>query len=254
MNNLFFRKKIIIVGAVLLAAIICTIIIIYQLSQTSRNEPLTIKNINNYPIKNDATYITSNIYSQVIRPLMGGVKNPRHTASIRSSSFKAQNNKPTGTVSFMLDVETLERSWKINLHYTDTGKLKPSGVVSSCPTSADRIYIGDINCQDWSMNTPSAEFYNNDILAQKTPYSNQFFSIHTSPQDDKNIFVAIKLFEANSINTSDKAKEDYRILKEKSLKWIRDTGANPNDYIIEWRDYKGRPMERNRGTPGSSEL
>lgn len=247
LNSLSPKTKFIMFLCIVFALICILMIAINSFTSSSTSDDrLTIKNLDQYPIqKKDTTYIVGNIYNQTLADIDTGKSNPKHVAVIRDNSFK-QESETSSNVNFILDVETAKRSWKVTLRYLDSGELMQSGVVTSCLPEKERIYQEDNECKDWSMEAPLPESYTSDVLTKELPYTGQFFTINAAPgKDDGSIFVAVDM-QVNSLNTSAEAKENYKILKERSLKWIRDTGANPNNYTIEWRDYSGRPIERNK--------
>lgn len=232
------QKKIVLITLCLFVLII-VFIVVYVINLSSRNQfgkGIKIQNfdskVKNLPkIQRDS--IESELYYIVKNNVAEGTEIKVSDAVIRENSesqgFNAKNKSYTGY--FIVDIPSIKQSYQVNYFYPTNEKLVPAPgyiLTVTCPLEQQLLY-GTFNCKDES----SQQTSNIDPILKYLPKSTLNYEIKATVVDDKVSKLNVRLILAESdYNTGvNNAINKY---KAEALNFIKATGQDPNNYIIEY--------------------
>lgn len=162
---------------------------------------------------------------------------------VREGSYKKipANSDGIVQVQFFVDIEAVRQSYAVYMSYyadDSNGKFAGPPTVRCITNEKDYIYE-KFDCKNIIEGDNRAA---EDPLLSKLPYTDPYYFIsgYIDSNNVKHVTVDIDL-NANS----DVTKRMFQQRKEKSLEWIKSTGANPDDYLIQWRNLRKAVIEQN---------
>lgn len=220
-------------------------IIIIALGMISLVIWLTISNNTGRPAGVDGTTIQN--YDQKVKNLSNGRKinieealfnivkengaDPTKIkdAAIRDGSdIQTADNETQFSGSFIVDIPSIQQSYKISYLYSKTNDGYDSGypVVASCVDAVDVVY-DSFSCKD----TTSWE-KPNDVLIEKLPHKTAYYTITGSEVEDKKFIVVKIMVNTNSART----RQFFQNYKTDAQNWLLSQGVDLSGYSIEYRN------------------
>jgi hypothetical protein len=235
------KKKIILVS-VLLVIIFAAICVVWFISSQERpsNTQTPIKNFDNL-VKNFPDDKKKNIYQALAIIIKYNNQdknidmNKIDDAVIRKGSEKQDEvKKDTNyTGSFIVDIESLKQSYRINYVYSnDQNSNFASGypIIASCLEESELIY-GYFKCEQ-----PNAQLRESgDKLLKLLPYNSPYYTITGIPatSTDSKPTIVIQIM---STYNSERTRKTFMTYKDQALAWIKEQGVSIDDYTVRYRN------------------
>lgn len=235
------KKKIVIVAVLLLVVFVAVCVFWYLSTQQKPSDTQTpIKNFDNL-VKDFPDEKKKNIYQALAIIIKYNNKdknidmNKIDDAVIRKGSeTQKEVKKDTNyTGSFIVDIESLKQSYRINYVYSnDQNSDFASGypVIASCLEENELIY-GYFKCEQ-----PNAQLRESgDKLLKLLPYNSPYYTITGIPAVSSGEKPTVIIQIMSSYN-SERTRKTFMTYKDQALAWIKEQGVAIENYTVKYRN------------------
>jgi len=148
---------------------------------------------------------------------------------IREGSYRQVLRDGVYETEFMVDIESLEQSYKIMSYYSLSGVGADYSYQARCVFGDDLKY-GEFKCKDRISEENGMPWA--DPAQYELPYFDTYYQINVGESTRDRIGIEIKINMAKPISENNiRAGEMY---KERGLEKIREMGFDPDDYSIRY--------------------
>ena len=234
------KKQLTLIGSGLLLLLIA-VITIFTISYHSDNytkDQIQITNLSSVTRGRQSDEYTVNlIRSQLYKTIAMNTPNDFDPTTvtdteIRQDSFSQKDDTELHQVNFIVDIPSLRQSYRVQYQWAkNASDLDEYGTFVACPLSTQLIYSA-FDCKDMFTET----FGTNDPLLLNLPKSTKDYQLYSIEHNttEKQKITAVILIHSYETRFSEKDKKVEQV-KAEIIGFIKSTGADPENYEIDYR-------------------